>query len=142
MATFVKGEMNAKFLQLESLDEATSTTLFVDNENVINSWSLLVQLFIHIFGIHDEVLLIHSADSKSRPLVIIMFTLFVRPSVRPFTLFKISKYRVKIMIGTDGTVGLANGIIDDTYVLYSNSGTCECPSWKDSCRFPTSLENL
>ena len=43
-------------------------------------------------------------------------------SVRPFPLFKISKkqnkFQVRIVIASGGTVGPAEGIIDDTHILY------------------------
>ena len=66
------------------------------------------------FVFHSK--LIHSADPQTRPVVIIIFT---QISVRTFqNIAKQNKRRVKIMITSDGTVGLAEWIIDD-FVFHS-----------------------
>ena len=63
----------------------------------------------------NEYLLIHSAVPHSRPVVLIIFS---HVSVRPH----FSKHRktiqssLKIIITTDGTVGLAEWIIDGIYL--------------------------
>ena len=62
--------------------------------------------------------LIHLADPQSRPVVIIVFTLVVRPSVPTFQhLTKQHNFQMKIVIATDRTVGLVERIIDDTYLV-------------------------
>ena len=67
----------------------------------------------------SDDLLIHSADPQTRPVVIIVFIHgSVRPSVLTFqNIAKQNKCRVKIMIATSGTLGLAEGIIDDTCLV-------------------------
>ena len=63
----------------------------------------------------------HLADPQSRPVVIIIFTGFARMSIRTSSLFKIlqkTKLHMEIMIATGGTVGLAEGIFDDTCLLF------------------------
>ena len=60
------------------------------------------------------VQLIHSADPQSRPVVIIVFTHVVRPSVPTFQNLAKHKVQAKIVIAT---VGLAEWIIADTHVL-------------------------
>ena len=55
------------------------------------------------------------------PLVITMFPRGVRPFVRPSVsqnLAKQNNSQVRIVISTGGTVGLAEWIIDGTYVLF------------------------
>ena len=60
--------------------------------------------------------LIHSADPQTRPVVIIIFA---QISVCTFqNIAKQTKRRVKIMNTTGGTVGLAEGIIDDTCFVW------------------------
>ena len=57
--------------------------------------------------------------------------LFVRPSVSPSPLFKISqnkkKFQAKIEITTGGTVDLAEWIIDDTCLAFLQPATLERP---------------
>ena len=62
--------------------------------------------------------MIHSAYPQLLLVVIIIFTRVVRPS----KLFH--KRRLKIMIATDGTVDLAEEIIDDTHVLFKSNFQC------------------
>ena len=63
-----------------------------------------------------QYILIHLADPHSRPIVIIIFAhVSVHTSVK--NIAKQKKQRVKIMIVSGGTVGLAEGIIDDTCVI-------------------------
>ena len=69
--------------------------------------------------------LIHSAHPQTRPVVFIIFTqTSVRTSVPTFqNIANYNKRRLKIMITTGGTVGLAEGIIDDTCLVVIHSWT-------------------
>ena len=68
-------------------------------------------------------LLIHEADPKSQPVVITILTRGVCPSVRLSLTFhnieNLTKFHVRIVIATGGTVSLAEKIIDNTNVLCS-----------------------
>ena len=56
---------------------------------------------------------------STRPTRSVMSTIFPQISVRiSQNIAKQNKRRVKIMITTGGTVGLSEGIIDDTCILY------------------------
>ena len=64
-------------------------------------------------------LLIYLADPQSRPVVIIVFAHVVRPSVPTFpNLAKQNKFLAKTMFTTGETVGLAEWIIDDSYLVF------------------------
>ena len=65
-------------------------------------------------------ILIHEDDPQSRPVVITIFTrVSVLPSVSTFQNHtNLNNFQAKIVIATDGNVGLAEWIIDDTCVLY------------------------
>ena len=71
-----------------------------------------IQYTIHV--------LIHTANPQPRSVVIIIFTRFICPNIHPhFSKYRKTKQtRVKIIIATGGTEGLAKGIIDETRVLY------------------------
>ena len=76
-----------------------------------------------IRGRNSTKILIQEADPSSWPVVITIFkrgVCFIRLSVLHFsTSFKSKQILCKILvIGTGGTVGLAEGIIDDTYFLH------------------------
>ena len=66
-----------------------------------------------------SILLIHSADPQTRPVVIIIFEqIYVRTSVPTFQIIaKQNKRHVKIVVTTGETVGLAEGIIDDICIV-------------------------
>ena len=80
--------------------------------------------FMHL-PLNVPCLLIHSANPQSRPVVIIIFAqISVRQSVLMFqNIAKQNKRRLKIMITTVGTVGLTEGIIDDTCLVPPTSRT-------------------
>ena len=60
-------------------------------------------------------LLIHEADPQPRPVVITVFT----HGITNFqNLAKQNNFQLRLVIITDGTVSLAEGIIDDTHVLF------------------------
>ena len=59
---------------------------------------------------------IHSADPQSRPVVIIVFHM---SSVRPH-FSKQNKFKAKTMFATGETVGLAEWIIDDTFLVLTS----------------------
>ena len=68
--------------------------------------------------------MIHQADPQSWPEMITIFTHSVCTSVNPSicrSILKISrktkKIQVRVVIDTGGTMGLAEEIIDDTYVF-------------------------
>ena len=66
--------------------------------------------------------LIHSADSQSRPVVIIIFAHVVRAYVRPYVhphFSKQNKFQGKTIFTTAETVGLAEWIMDDTCLVIS-----------------------
>ena len=64
--------------------------------------------------------LIHKAGPQSRPVVITIFARGVCPSVRPHfsKSHKKTHRQVRIVIATGRTVGLAEWIIDGTYVCF------------------------
>ena len=66
-------------------------------------------------------MLIHEAYLQSRPVVNTIFTRGVRPSVPTFqnNLAMQNNFQLRIVMATGGTVGLAEGIIDDTCVFLS-----------------------
>ena len=72
--------------------------------------------FVMLFCLFSSTfILIHSANPKSRPIGIIVFA----HVVRPYPLFKSRKTkRQKTMLATGVTMGLAEWIIDDTYLVY------------------------
>ena len=63
------------------------------------------------------VLLIHSANPKSRPVGIIVFAHVVRPSVRPSDRSHFSNLENKTKFATCVTMGLAEWIIDDNCLV-------------------------
>ena len=70
-----------------------------------------------------EPKLILSADPQSLPVVIIVFTHVVRPSVPTFqNLAKQNKFQAKTMFTTGKTVGLAEWIINDICLVYDCFG--------------------
>ena len=76
------------------------------------------------------ILLIHSADPKSRPVGIIVFTHVVRPSVSTFqNLAKQNKYQAKTMFTTGETLVLAEWITDYTCIVLGFVSKC-FSSWK------------
>ena len=67
-----------------------------------------------------DFFLIHSADPQSRSVVIIVFVGAVRPSVPTFqNLAEQNKIQLKTMLTTGDTVGVAEWIIDDTWLVLS-----------------------
>ena len=66
-----------------------------------------------------KIILIHSANTKSRQVGIIVFAHVVLPSLRPSPLFKSRKTKQqKTMFATGVTMGLAEWIIDDTCLVF------------------------
>ena len=82
------------------------------------------QVFISFSHVTVNFQFIHSADPYFQSVVIIIFShVSVRPSVHHFSKHrKTKKSLLKIIIATGGTVGLAEGINDDTcLVLFRSS---------------------
>ena len=62
--------------------------------------------------------LIHLADPQSRPVMIIVFARFVRPSVPTFqNLIKQNKFQVKTLFTTGEIVGLGEWIMEDSCIV-------------------------
>ena len=86
-------------------------------------------------------------NPQSWPVVIIIFSHVVCPSVRPSPLYKISQnhFQVRTVVATGWTVSLAKEIIDDTHVFLIHEADhspgpsdhyfhTECPSVRLSIR--------